>query len=123
MTAKLQILDGRVVVADEYICSEQPRKIVHHWPADLSASDVKQNWPNWIGRELQKGNPGVYSIRIGDGPFSGWARIQLTQLGQTESIKTDVLPIDPPKVRKGTETRWNRGRWEKYLKSRGWVPA
>jgi hypothetical protein len=32
-------------------------------------------------------------------------------------------PVPPPKVRAGTSIRWNLGRWEKYLKTKGYVPA
>jgi hypothetical protein len=32
-------------------------------------------------------------------------------------------PLPCPKVRAGVETRYHDGRWEKYLKARGWVAA
>jgi hypothetical protein len=38
----------------------------------------------------------------------------------TEQITT---PIECPKVRKGIETRYHLGRWEKYSKREGWVRA
>lgn len=31
--------------------------------------------------------------------------------------------VPPPKVRKSIETRWGDGRWEKYSKTKGWIPA
>lgn len=37
-----------------------------------------------------------------------------------ERLERDV---PPPRVRAGVEVRWRSGQWEKYLKSRGWVPA
>lgn len=34
-----------------------------------------------------------------------------------------TVPAPPPKVRRGIETRWYQGRWEKLLQTKGWVPA
>ncbi len=31
--------------------------------------------------------------------------------------------VPPPNVRAGTETRWYRGQWQKYLKTKGWIAA
>jgi hypothetical protein len=44
--------------------------------------------------------------------------------GRTESIYTEKHPVPCPKVRKGIETRYRNGRWEKYLISaKGWTAA
>ena len=43
--------------------------------------------------------------------------------GKTQAIKQEQVPVPPPKVRAGIETRYRRGQWEKYLKSKGWVAA
>ena len=34
---------------------------------------------------------------------------------------TSAAPLPCPKVRAGVETRYRDGRWQKYLKARGWV--
>lgn len=50
------------------------------------------------------------TVRLIDGP-------------KTLAIKQEEKPIPCPKVRAGIETRFHRGAWEKYLKSKGWVTA
>lgn len=42
--------------------------------------------------------------------------------GNTEAEHREIVSVPPPKVRKGIELRWYRGRWEKLLKT-GWAPA
>lgn len=57
----------------------------------------------------------------------GWVRGDFTGRGilyRTVSTYAGIMeqePIPPPKTR--VETRYRYGRWEKYLKSKGWVPA
>lgn len=34
-----------------------------------------------------------------------------------------IEPVACPKVRKGVETRYHFGRWEKFLKADGWIAA
>ena len=45
--------------------------------------------------------------------------------GDQKAMRVDAEPFPCPKVRKGIETRYYYGQWEKYLKSskRGWVLA
>lgn len=38
-----------------------------------------------------------------------------------KAVKTELIEIPAPKVRKGIETRWKNGRWQKCLRSAGWV--
>lgn len=40
--------------------------------------------------------------------------------GSVEAAHVETIPVPPPKVRAGIETRWKDGRWERLLK-RGWV--
>jgi len=67
-----------------------------------------------IGREVHRVASGIYED-------SSRLRYYLPQGGDTkaEFIETEAVPR--PKTR--VETRWQSGRWEKYLKSRGWVVA
>ena len=41
--------------------------------------------------------------------------------GSTHAILTEETEVPCPKVRAGIETRWRDGRWQKYLKTKGWV--
>jgi hypothetical protein len=40
-----------------------------------------------------------------------------------EAFEQVITPLPCPKVRKGIDTRYRQGAWEKYLKSEGWVKA
>lgn len=42
--------------------------------------------------------------------------------GAAEAEYVEDVEVPAPKVRKGVELRWHRGRWEKLLR-KGWVPA
>lgn len=50
-------------------------------------------------------------------------KLQLCDGGRTRTIHHEREPVPLPKVRKGIETRWSHGEWQKYLKQRGWVAA
>jgi hypothetical protein len=41
--------------------------------------------------------------------------------GNRKPDESTTREVPPPKVRKGTEIRWQFGKWEKLLKTRGWV--
>lgn len=41
--------------------------------------------------------------------------------GQAEAAFVEEHPVPPPTVRKGVEVRWHEGKWQKYLKAKGWV--
>jgi hypothetical protein len=70
-----------------------------------------------IGREATI-TDGLVSCYLGNGNyFYG----KLAQGGQTPSIIIEETPVPRPKVR--VDTRWQSGRWEKYLKTKGWVAA
>ena len=63
---------------------------------------------------------GFVSCYLGNGNyFQG----TMAQGGSTPAIITEQTPVPCPKVRAGIETRWRNGRWEKYLKTKGWVSA
>lgn len=42
--------------------------------------------------------------------------------GNREAEIVEFEPVPRPKVRKGIETRWHYGKWEKLTK-KGWVPV
>lgn len=43
--------------------------------------------------------------------------------GDKHADLVENIPIPCPKVRAGIETRYKNERWQKYLKSSGWVTA
>lgn len=46
---------------------------------------------------------------------------ELADLGATPAVLVETLDIPCPRAR--TQTRWHYGRWEKYSKRSGWIPA
>ena len=63
-------------------------------------------------------------VRFADG--DSWSAYRH---GEYTTITTEHIglprcePIPAPKVRAGVEVRYRDGRWQKYLKSQGWVTA
>jgi len=97
---------------------DKPEMIVLHWPIGLASpgGHVKSH----EGAEVSRGGCSYeYTLRIA--PYE-YVRIYLKDQGKTESIDTITEPIPCPKVRKGIETRYRNGVWEKELKS-GWITA
>ena len=102
-----------------YPAFDRPELIIHHWP--IGRADRRIEISSYEGAEVTKGNCSfVYSLRIA--PYE-YVRIYLKDQGQTVSIDTVIEEIPCPKVRKGIETRWHNGQWEKYTKNKGWVSA
>lgn len=74
------------------------------------------------------GSDSVYRIeRYADGSFcrvpGNGLCFRLVNGGKTMPVHGEREPVPCPRVRKGIETRWYRGGWEKYIKSQGgWIP-
>jgi hypothetical protein len=113
---------GTLCVCYALVHDSEPKITVLHWPiVEGSRQHFLECYP-----ELDTDTPlhdignGAYQFYRGNGS-SPIARLK--DGGQTQSIKTDTIDIPCPKVRAGIETRWYRGAWQKYLKSKGWVFA
>jgi hypothetical protein len=64
----------------------------------------------------------VYSFNRTPGAY-GYVELRLVNGGKTEAVKIETEAVPKPKVRKGVELEWRGGRWCKYTKRDGWVPA
>lgn len=74
-----------------------------------------------IGEEAKDYGSGLYFGKYrGVGYVTKFA---LEDGGSTRPIAFEQIPIPPPKVRKGVETRYRNGQWQKHLKNEGWVTA
>ena len=110
----IAIYKGIPCIRHEVIHFDKPEKTGVHWPIGF-------------GRDLCFDLDGVEAYSTGGGHYQvrlrayDWIRISLAELGKTQSIGGETVEIPRPKTR--VECRWNNGRWEKYLKSRGWVSA
>jgi hypothetical protein len=104
------------------VFSDKPEEIVNFYPTGLRTKELVEYHGIPVPADLEYSTMGRYAVMTGR-PMYGTPRyIALPELGATKCTKQEVHPIPPPKVRKGIELRW-RGRWEKYLKSSGWVVA
>lgn len=116
-------LDGWATVRSPHTCSDRPEEIVNYWPTGMRSKELIEHYGIPVPAELEYSTMGRYAVKTGR-PMYGLPRyIALTEGGNTKSIKVEVNPIPCPKVRKGIETRWRFGHWEKYLKAEGWVAA
>lgn len=116
-------VDGWAMVRSPMIYSDKPEEIVNFYPTGLRTRELIDFHGIPVPAELEYSTMGRYAVMTGR-PMYGTPRyIALPELGQTKCTKQEVIPIAPPKVRKGIELRWRNSRWEKYLKSSGWVAA
>ena len=108
---------GELCVIDEDSLSDEPKMLVLYWPTGIRTADFLASYgSDMIGRQVRSGRfAGSYII---DGTR---LQINLTEGGQTRPIHNKIIPIPAPKVRKGIEVRYYNGRWQKYLKTKGWV--
>jgi len=93
-----------------------------YWPiSNASLND----WREQLGLQIEGNGTTGYNLAIQDKILRySMLRQKIFHLvngGRTEAIKIEFVPIPPPKTR--LETRWNRGRWERLTKAKGWVPA
>ena len=102
-------------VRDGFTMEDKPEMVIQFWPIGRTPRLIKL--ADYTDIELTK-NRYDYTLRVKAYDF---VDILLTDGGKTKAIDTVIEPVPCPKVRKGMETRWYRGRWEKYLKTKGWV--
>ena len=94
----------------------KPIMIVDYFPIMRCSRD---DWHHLEGREASRDGRGIYAVSSPHS-YDPW-RFRLWEGGETTPIKREEEPIPAPKTR--VETRYRYGKWDKYLKSRGWVEA
>lgn len=125
MTNTLVERDGYLFVLSENRDRYDP--ILDRWwyPTGIRATSYNREF---VGASLEHDRGGVYQmVSDPEGNRYDYFRrphpVALEYLGKTTPTFVEKIDIPPPKVRKGTKLRWNRGHWEKYLKTKGWVWA
>jgi len=123
--ATLADLDGIIHVCEEYTRSDEPiLDRIYYSTGQRTASHLRE----WIGATVEPSHPG-YCYRVtkySDGKpyyYTPPLTVMLVNGGKTTPTKGESEPVPPPRVRRGIELRWYRGRWEKLLKREGWVTA
>ena len=117
--AKFAYRMGHLCVAWADTDTHTPIRITYYWPCYATRQDKVDAL---LGLDAHDEGDGVFAWKEGTGFAGIWQRTRLQNGGSTKPIDVVRQPIPCPKVRKGIETRWVAGRWEKCLKS-GWAPA
>jgi hypothetical protein len=108
--------DCWLFVVSRHSLNDEPILVVAWYPIGIPSRD----YPEVVGAEALRAGTGEYMPDL-----RGWGlRFRLAEGGQTLPEHFEKEPIPCPKTRKGIDTRYHYGQWEKYLKSRGgWVAA
>lgn len=120
------VRDGKVYVRAEYTGYTDPEIQVCYYPTACEPRTLRQNGiesgepcePD--GRDNSAGQYNLTNHRLMNGRY---LMIALVDAGRTKAEIVERIPVACPKVRAGVEVQWRNGRWEKLLKSKGWVPA
>ena len=121
MTDTLVDLNGELCVRAVFCLGDRSQNVINYWPTGIRAGEFKYNYGGELPLPLRPINNGRYEV-IGE----HWTRplvVRLKDDGRTQAVKQETEDIPCPKVRAGIETRFRNGRWEKWLKAKGWVPA
>jgi hypothetical protein len=94
----------------------EPKETTLWWPVEPARQDEVAHL---VGLEARDCRDGTFGYREAD----RWVYLPLRHGRQTQAIHAETVDVPCPRVRKGTRTRWERGYWEKYLKTQGWVAA
>lgn len=121
------VLNGTIHVRQEYSPEYiEPRYSVHYYPTGIFSNAFITTFGALEDQEIcnahEQFHQGIYQFRHKGYGFREWHRIQLPQLAKTEATKIEFVDIPCPKVKKGINTRYKNGKWEKELKS-GWCSA
>ena len=104
----------------ESTLTDRPVIITHYWPFQtVSPWDLKEGTLAGIeGAPAHRCDVALYSWRQSD----VWRHVgfRLVDGGKTLPIKTTETPLPAPKVRRGIETRYYMGWWQKYTQRYGW---
>jgi hypothetical protein len=112
LKGKLALRDKRYYFAYSSPDYYHPKLVTHYWFVGNAVIGESE----YDGADAYCDNGNV-AFRMGD---RLWSREQY--MASKSADFTEVTPIPCPKVRKGIDTRYRDGRWEKCLKT-GWAPA
>ena len=111
--------DGQLAIKYEYSVFSEPKIVTMFWSfGPCRLSDVE----HLIGKDVRNIRDGAYEIRYsGTGLASLYQTLRLPEGGSTKAFKVFETDYPCPPVRKGIETRYYNGVWQKYLKRDGWL--
>jgi hypothetical protein len=115
--------DKWLYVVEEYPHYDEPRTSFYFYPIGVRAADFTRNWGRDLPLEVRSCGPdgGLYSTAFeSDGRG---LRFRLENAGRTTATFVEEIALPCPPVRRGVETRFHGGAWQKYLRQKGWVAA
>jgi hypothetical protein len=116
LTATVRKVGRGWVVEHSYPRFNEPIQNTVTW----KVTGARREAPYGFAPELADGL--TVTAQYGDSPFQAYGRGGYLILSIDKDGSAIDAPIPCPKVRKGTETRYRNGQWEKLLKT-GWVAA
>ena len=112
--------DGQLAIKHECAVFSEPKIVTLWWGFGPVAKYAVECYLDKPIREL---GGGCYEVKYLGIAYGGGTTLRLPDGGQTKPFKVIESDYPCPKVRKGIETRYHDGVWQKYLRSEGWIAA
>lgn len=116
-TFQLELFEGRLCVVETDTDYNEPFYVKWYWPTCRGATDFREY--DLSQATIHKWGAGGYGYTVKIPGLGFPLDLRLPDGGQTKALKVERIPYPKPKTR--VETRWRNGKWEKYLKTRGWI--
>ncbi len=118
-------VDGVICVAGSWRADDEPVVITNYWPTEIKTWAFLKFYSMEIGqlalvKVRNPSVPGMFlcNLELGDDTRLGWnASFTLVDMGRTQSVKVDKMPVPPPAT--SFPVKYERGSWWVELKS-GW---
>ena len=120
----LKDIGGILHIGSPYKAFTSPEIYINYWSTGIKTSDFINQYGAIEKIDLQETRSFSGRFCFKRDYLGSYIYIDLIKGPKTESTKTDIIPINCPKVRSGIKTRYNgsKGIWEKELKT-GWIKA
>lgn len=116
LQGKLATRDGKLFVVYETCLDSEPVRKRLWWRVERTSRNPYTGASPEAGDTATSQGSGVWHVHGAGRSNKGSVYFD----GQLEADPIETETVPPPKVRKGVETRWYRGAWQKLLKT-GWV--
>ena len=126
MNLSFSDIDGVLCVQMRSTDYHNPIEKFINFPTELKTSEFMRNFSISSLNELvisRQESYGIYEFYVKKELYGPKWKVQLKDGEKTTSIETLECPIPCPKVRGGVMTRYSGGKWQKYLKAKGWCDA
>lgn len=107
-------------IVSEYSISSEPKIRRLWWKITHGERVCALNPDEHDGNNLHRHDTGSYTVLSRNG-YTGYDRISVRCMPNAEADIVEEEDFECPKTRKGIDTRYQYGRWEKYSKRDGWI--